>query len=94
MPDELKPLSPAERAFRRLLVDLFVAEPLQVVAHEAYARLAKARSKAAIVEAVQVARRQLLHAGEVYELHALDGEAVALVIEAQAQRREGEVWPR
>lgn len=94
MPDELNPLSPDEQAFRRLLIDLFVAEPLRVVAHEAYARLAKARSKAAIAEAVQVARRQLLHAVEVYELHALDGEAVALVIEAQAQRREGEVWPR
>lgn len=87
-------MSADERAYRRLLVDLFVAEPLRVVAHEAYARLAKARSKAAIDEVVQVARRQLLHAGEVYELHALDGEAVAQVIEAQAQRREGEVWPR
>jgi uncharacterized protein involved in propanediol utilization len=94
MSGELKPLSPDERAFRRLLLDLLVAEPLRVVAYEAYARLAKARSKAAIAEAVQVARRQLLHAVEVYELHALDGEAVALVIEAQAQRREGEVWPR
>lgn len=94
MPDDLKPLDPAEQAFCRLLVDLYVDQSLRAVAHEAYARLAKARSKAAIDEALRVARRQLVHAGEVYELPARDGEAVAQVIEAQAQRREGEVWPR
>lgn len=94
MSAELKPLSPAERVFRRLLVDLLVAEPLRAVAHDAYAHLARARSRAAVLEAVQVARRRLCHAGQVHDLHPLDGEAVALVIEAQAQRREGDVWPR
>lgn len=94
MPDELNPMTPAEHAFRRLLVDMFVAEPLRVVAYDAYAHLAKARSKAAVDEVVRVARRQLVYAGQVYDLNPLDGEAVAQVIEAQAQRREGEVWPR
>lgn len=94
MPDELKPMPPAERAFRRLLIDLYVAEPLRVVAIEAYAELAKAKRSAAITEVLQRASRRLLNAVQTYELDSRDAEAVRQVIGDQGQRRSREVFPK
>lgn len=94
MPDDLNPMSPAERAFRRLLIDLYVAEPLRAVALQAYADLGRSGSVAAIAEVVQRARRGLLNAVSVYELDPRDAEVVGQVIGDQAQRRHAEVFPR
>lgn len=90
---ELKPLKPAEQAFRRLLVDLFVDQSLREVALLAYAELASAKHSPAITEVVQRSSRRLLNAVRVYELDPRDAEVVSQVIADQGQRRSREVYP-
>lgn len=94
MPDDLKPLDPAEHAFRRLLVDLYVDQSLRDVALQAYAELVKAKHSPAITEVLQRASRRLLNAVQVYELDPRDAEVVRQVIGDQGQRRSREVYPK
>lgn len=94
MPDELKPMAPAERAFRRLLIDLYVDQSLREVAMLAYTELAKAKCSAAITEVLQRASRRLLNAVQTYELDSRDAEVVRQVIGDQGQRRSREVYPK
>ncbi|WP_339535670.1 hypothetical protein [Pseudomonas hunanensis] len=91
---EAPPVVPAEMAFRRLLVDLYVDQSLREVALQAYAELAKAKCSPTITEVLQRSSRRLLNAVQVYELDLRDAEVVRQVIGDQGQRRSREVYPK
>lgn len=91
---EDQPFAPAEMAFRRLLLDLWVDQSLREVALQAYAELARAKCSATITEVLHRASRRLLHAAQVYELDLRDAEVVRQVLGDQGQRRSAEVYPK
>lgn len=80
--------------FRQLLGDLRFTEALQAVGLQAYDGLSKAEGIAGIVDAVQLAEREVLRVCLEQSLDAREGVLLSSVIGDQAQRRHAEVWPR